>query len=798
MAARWEAGDHPVVEGYLDRHPELWHQRDAALELIAEELALRHEYGQPMSASELVERFPQWKPQVETLWRCQHAFGSAADAPRRPAPGTEIGGFRLLRELGRGAHGRVFLATQSALGGRSVVLKLAPKTGAEHLSLARLQHSHIVPLYSAHEFPEHGLRGLCLPYFGQTTLSALLARLAESPAPARTGAHLLDALRDIENESPVPLPVGGPTCELIRHASYVEAVCGIGAALADALEYAHSRGLVHLDVKPSNVLIAADGVPMLLDFHLARGPLAGGDAPPAWLGGTPEYMAPELAAAVAAVQRSARVPGAVDGRADIYSLGLLLTEALNPTDVSVGLRAVLARCTAAEPGERYPSAAHLAADLRRHLMNLPLRGVPNRSLVERWRKWRRRRPLSLPCLLVTSALLLLGIGFGFQATSQYERATSALRDGEVALQQERFSESAETFRSGEVLLGGVPFSGSLRGKLRDGQRRAERAQAAVNLHRVCERVRPVYASERVTTDELRTATDRCRELWTQRQQIAANLEGQPTADLERQWRADLLDVGILFAHLRACHAPPDERADAHRQALAILDEAELLLGPSGVLFQERALHARALGLPTLAEEANRQAAALRPQTAWEHLIAGRTFFAAGNFGDAEAEFERCLALDPGSLWGNNYRGLCLLRSRDFAGAVAAFSACVALAPQTAWCHANRGLAHTEAGRLDRADRDFTRALTLDPHCAAALIGRATVHHRSGRFADALSALRSARAAGVPAATIHYHTAAVHLAAGDRAAAAAALRECLVCDPAHAEAQAALARLEGER
>ena len=65
-------------------------------------------------------------------------------------------------------------------------------------------------------------------------------------------------------------------------------------------QYAQERGLVHLDIKPSNALLAMDGVPMLLDFHLARGPLAAG-APASWLGGTPGHMAPEHEKALEAV-----------------------------------------------------------------------------------------------------------------------------------------------------------------------------------------------------------------------------------------------------------------------------------------------------------------------------------------------------------------------------------------------------------------------------------------------------------------------------------------------------------------
>ena len=80
--------------------------------------------------------------------------------------------------------------------------------------------------------------------------------------------------------------------------NYPDIVCRIGICLADAAQYAHDRGLLHLDIKPSNVLVAADGQPMLLDFHLARGRLLEGDAAPAWFGGTPGYMSPEQATCI--------------------------------------------------------------------------------------------------------------------------------------------------------------------------------------------------------------------------------------------------------------------------------------------------------------------------------------------------------------------------------------------------------------------------------------------------------------------------------------------------------------------
>ena len=168
----------------------------------------------------------------EPLLDCHHALAPGLASPRFPEGGELLGDFRLLAELGRGHHGRVFLATQPMLSDRPVVLKLGPGIGEEHLSLARLQHSHIVPLYSSHEFPGSHLRALCLPYFGGATLAQLLSDLRDVAPGRRRGCDLLIALKQRGKSNQIAVSVDGPLCRFLERSSYVQAVCRIGASLA--------------------------------------------------------------------------------------------------------------------------------------------------------------------------------------------------------------------------------------------------------------------------------------------------------------------------------------------------------------------------------------------------------------------------------------------------------------------------------------------------------------------------------------------------------------------------------------
>ena len=299
MASAWSRGERVSRRAdLLASHPGLGDE--AAIRLIYEEVCLRRESGEEIATTEVVNRFPRWKDELEVLLGCDRMLRPFSRVAMFPSPGEDLGPFRLLAELGRGASGRTYLAAEPALD-RLVVLKVISDDQEEHLSLARLRHTHIIPLFSEQTFPSggagavHALPGGHEP--GPDSRGGCDDPARGAPRPPAPRCPRPRAGRD-----PIAL-ADGPYRRYLEQASYIQAVCWIVACLADGLQSAHAHGLIHMDVKPSNVLIAADGLPLLLDFHLAHRPIGAGEFVADRLGGTRGWMAPEHRAALEAVGR---------------------------------------------------------------------------------------------------------------------------------------------------------------------------------------------------------------------------------------------------------------------------------------------------------------------------------------------------------------------------------------------------------------------------------------------------------------------------------------------------------------
>jgi serine/threonine protein kinase/Tfp pilus assembly protein PilF len=366
-----------------------------------------------------------------TAWQRSNESG-----PAFPEAMQTIGGFYLVRELGRGSFARVFLAQERQLANRPVALKVSRRGSREPQALARLQHTHIVPIHSYRTDPATGFHLLCMPYFGGTTLGDFLsdARARE----ARSGAELIAVLDRLSR-------VGSETEEAtdrlarreISSRPYVQAIAWWGARLAEALQHAHERGILHRDIKPSNVLVTTDGVPMLLDFNLAADAVVGVEDEPAGIGGTLAYMSPEHLDAL-----SEGRPDEVGSQSDIYGLGVLLYEMMGARpfrdprselgvaaalkdaaeerrkgapslrgrfpEVTPAFEAVVRKCLEPAPGDRYESAAALAEDLSAVSDDrwLTWAREPLPSRMSRWMRYHRRS------MILAAAIGLAGLAAG--------------------------------------------------------------------------------------------------------------------------------------------------------------------------------------------------------------------------------------------------------------------------------------------------------------------------------------------------------------------------------------------------
>jgi serine/threonine protein kinase/Flp pilus assembly protein TadD len=786
--------------------------RDVA-SLLFEDYCRRQRSGERPSIREYQDRFPEQRDSLISHFR-QHAVmrslrlsGSEPAPLAMPAVGDEVFGFRLRHELGAGAFASVFLAEQVSLAGRPVVLKVSASEGQEPQTLAQLQHTNIVPLYSHHENGAAGLRAVCMPFFGGASLSRVLGAIwVETSQPTRgnqfvwalqqvSAPSLVDVgrakARDAGTTALVPRDVDPATLAPLARLeglSYLQLSAWLGAGLADGLHHAHQRGILHRDIKPSNILIAADGQPLLLDFNLSADVKDPAAVHHATMGGTVAYMAPEHLRAMAS--RDPALARRVDRRSDIYSLGMVLYELLvghkpfdqsasyapmpalieamaleraqvipspreRRPDVPWGMESIIRKCLHPDPERRYQEAAQVAEDLRGLLENRALRHAPELSQIERLVKWTRRHPrLTTAATVGAVALVVVGLlGAGLTvAWLGWEAAHEQLLVAEEREQVQQFN--GDAVRAFALVCTIADLDGL------DHQR------AGMDL---CKKNLDVYH-----------VLD--RDDWQ-------DLPGWQRLDDER--RAHLLEsvreVLMLYAWARA--RGNDYRAGGLQDALGLLDRAQAIAGlaPTPALWQDRAFYLEKLGRAEDAMAARAQAAVIPPSTARDHYLLAVTRIRAEGpaSSSALAALDQALALNPQHYWALMQRGACRLDSGDTLLAVSDFSEAIRLQPDGSLGYFNRGYALARGGRHAAAIADYARALDCDSGMVIAYLNRGLIYLERKEHAAALADFDRAIALGRDDASLHM----------GRGVALEGLGRSADADAAFAKAMARLDRLE---
>jgi serine/threonine protein kinase/Flp pilus assembly protein TadD len=759
----WAADRPAPPEHYLERWPNDPKADPDAASLLVAEIFQRRERGEQPSVDDYEKRFPEHRGALGSLVRHQdliHSLGGSKQRPDRvlrlPAEGEELFGFRLRQPLGRGAFARVYLAEQPDLACRPVVLKVSAAEGSEHHTLARLQHTNIVPIFSVHEDERAGLRAVCMPYFGGGTLSGILQQLWTKTTRPTLGGQLVEALDAVgspalgaRSEEPSGSEGSEPRTHeppaesqtplaLMRGLSYYKAVAWIVAQLAEGLHHAHQRGILHRDVKPSNILLSAEGQPLLLDFNVAQ-EMAAGTAH-AILGGTVAYAAPEHLVALRdctpdLIQR-------VDRRSDLYSLGLVLAEMVTgghlfeqggsysarttqieamvversryiPSlrevrrDVPWSLESIARKCLDPDPARRYQQGDHLADDLRRFLEDRPLKYAPELSRVEQVRKFFLRHPrlTTSASVLAAAIVVLLIVGAALIAAREH-LAEASTQLGKAQAQERKRAHDAGAVRA----LCLVNTTLGQQDHLRQGIAVCEETLALYHLPdgRPCE-AHPDWS----------------------------NL----AAEHRQRLAEDHRELLLLLAGARVRLARGDRPTLV--RSLALLDEAEAIhcLVPSRALWLDRASYFRQLGQTDRARIAQETAGTIPAATARDHYLLAISYARHGGADDyrkATAELNEALNLQPRHYWSAMQRGICHMELGEFAQAIGDFGTCTGLWPEHPWGYFNRAYVLDRMGLKANAIDDYTAALCRDRSFVAALVNRGLARLELKQYGPALT------------------------------------------------------------
>jgi eukaryotic-like serine/threonine-protein kinase len=614
---------------------------------VVDDFRARRARGEDPDPEEYVARHPYAAAAVRGVLaalRLAAPSGASAATQSPPLLPSVLGDYRIVREVGRGGMGVVYEAEQLSLR-RRVALKVLPFAAVmdpralqrfhnEALAAAALDHPHVVKVYGVGQ--DRGVHFIALQFVDGRTLADLIRERRGQPVgPAEETRTAVFAAADTTVSQSEPQAAAPPARPEKGSApsrtpvdtAYARRVAEWGIQAAEALEHAHTLGVVHRDIKPGNLLMDARGHLWVADFGLARVSADPGMTETGALLGTPRYMSPEQAAAA---------HGLVDHRSDVYSLGATLYELLtlepavggrdraevlknislsDPTaprrlapEIPRDLETVVLKCLAKEPRDRYQSAAALAADLRRWQEHKPLL-AKRESRLGRARRWCRRNPamaaLAAVILLASVGLSASTVLFWKQkqrAQEEHQRADGLYRQTQELYQQsdaayqkevrhrKRARQAVDTMYT-EVAEHLLPTEPGLSGARKQFLLKALAFYEEEAVEQPAEpevRVATAWANQRAgrilwANGDARRAL----ELYNRAVALAEQLAAEAPEDLERhRTQAQFyFERSFMYEHLSRA---PDARAD-RRRALAMYERLARE-HPTNVVFRVNEAH----------------------------------------------------------------------------------------------------------------------------------------------------------------------------------------------------------------
>jgi tetratricopeptide (TPR) repeat protein/serine/threonine protein kinase len=738
------------------------------------------EAGAAPPRDEFLARYPELAEDLEACLAALRFIGRAAEGPRsvvagfaepqapEQAPG-QLGDFRLIREVGRGGMGVVYEAEQVSLK-RRVALKVLPFAATmdprqlqrfhnEVRAAASLDHPNIVHVHAVG--CERAVHFYAMQFIEGQTVAAMIADLRQAggqpvlPGGQATTPYFMG--QPVASAETAPRAAAS-TERSPRPRTHFRRMAELGIQAAEALDHAHSLGIVHRDVKPANMMVDGRGCLWVTDFGLAH---IQSDARLTMTGdlvGTLRYMSPEQALAKRVV---------VDHRTDVYSLGATLYELLTLEPVFAGgdrqellrqiafeeprpprrilkaipaeLETIVQKAMEKNPADRYATAKELANDLRRFLADEPIRARPA-GVARRLRKWGRRNPAitaaALAALAATVIVLSGGVGWVVNDQATRTKATEtevnrALDESVESQRRRRVPEALSAARRAQAALAGGHADAELR-------RRAGARVFDLDLLARLEDARLESTAGKENHFDFAHADRRNGEIF---QEFHLDLEGSSALEAGMHIRDSTvaLELAAFFDHwamMRRNRNPQDEAS--WKYLLNVARAAD----PDGWRTQVRdALAGKDREVLVRLASAD-EAVDLLP---WTLYAVAQFLKGSGDVLPAEALLRQGQRQHPDDFWINEELGLLLQEAKPSRHdeAIPFLMVAVALRPQSPAAHSNLGVALADRKDLEGAIAEYGKAIGLDPKGAVAHYNLGNALHDKNDLDGAIAEYRKA-------------------------------------------------------
>jgi len=440
--------------------------------------------GQEPDINEFAEQYPgieiqirmrlQNLDKIDSLFDClmQADDSDFGDSIGDDLVGQKLGDFEILKMIGQGGMGAVFLARQVSLD-REVAVKVISSVGGsqakdldrfkrESRMLAKISHLNIVSIYEVGQQGPYSY--FAMEYVKGVSLDKILNSIRSAKPEGKASEVMSQCLEAQSRISEKNLSESHIASHVEIDTDYIVRISKIVVSIASALDYAHNKGILHRDIKPSNILIAYDGTVKLVDFGLAKGQMQETITVTGEFFGTPSYVSPE----------QIRNPDTVDCRSDVFSLAasfyecltlhvpfegdtvnetltrVISREAVPPKKycprLSTDFNTVLLHALEKSPNDRYQTVSEFVTDITNILEFKPI--VAKRpSITRRVLKAAYRNPLKIVIISISVLVIILGY-YLFLGHIQENKRTIAMdlfNSGTREFDSSRFEEALRYF-----------------------------------------------------------------------------------------------------------------------------------------------------------------------------------------------------------------------------------------------------------------------------------------------------------------------------------------------------------------